>query len=179
MSVPTVLDVDGLAHFDVKNEPAHRPNRTAEGLMVSEMDDLLTEALLRSGASPTEGDQTAQKAVRQKSREQRLYVYLGGLRDTGKIDGYTAIVAWRMWRQLRRAAKDKVRVPNASASGEGQVLYTWNEEEHHLELEIFPDGKAEFFYRNRRTGKLWGHDLMEGEAIPQDIIQKATLFPHV
>ncbi len=176
MNVRTVLDRP--TYFGMDDDSAHLSEWTYDELMSPDQDELLSETLRRSVARPTRAYLEAEKAFRQKGREQRLYVYLGELRDSKRIDGYTAIIARRVWRELRRATADTIRVPNASAGGEGQVLYTWNEREHHLELEIFPDGRTEFFYRNRRTGKLWDHDQLEGAPIPTDVVEKAALFPH-
>lgn len=175
MSAKSVLD-DPI-RIDTEPDPARMSEWTYEQLMAPNQNELLSETMKRSVVRPSEGHGEAERAFHEKSREQRLSTYLADLRDRGRIDGYTALKAWNTWRALKKATGGNLRVPNASPGDEDQVHFSWNQEEHHMELDIFPDGRAEFFYRNRRTGKLWDHEQLEGELIPADVIKKAALFP--
>jgi hypothetical protein len=167
------------AYFDTEVDAVPFSEWTYEELMGSNQDELLSEALRRRRpiGRLTEDHLEAEKAFQPVSREQRLNAYLADLRDRGRIDGYTALIAWRAWRALRKATRGSLRVPNASPGDEDQVHFSWNEGEHHMELDVFPDGRTEFFYRNRSTGKLWDHDQLEDEPIPADVVKKAALFP--
>lgn len=51
------------------------------------------------------------------------------------------------------------RIPAMCTGPDGQVMLSWDDEEHHLELELFTDKPAEIFYRNRKTNEIWGIDL--------------------
>src|SRR5205809_6924017 len=70
------------------------------------------------------------------------------------------------WGRLAAAAKG-LPAPDATPGPDGQVLYTWDRDRHHLELEILPAGPAEFFYRDRRSGGLWECEFELSEAVPE------------
>jgi len=48
-------------------------------------------------------------------------------------------------------------LPGGMATPSGDYLLTWDFEEHHLELELFQD-HWEWFYKNRKTGRLAGEE---------------------
>lgn len=54
-------------------------------------------------------------------------------------------------------------IPCACTGPDGQILYSWDKDEHHLELEIIPKEwelpQEEFFYRNRNTKHYWSDSL--------------------
>jgi hypothetical protein len=108
--------------------------------------------------------------------KQRLRSYLRAVSESGEISEETARLAWKGWTQLWLALPYALPVPDACPGPDGQLLYTWDQDEHHFELEIFPNGSGEFFYRNRTTGKLWGVDYVIGEQVPQEAIDKLKLF---
>ena len=47
-------------------------------------------------------------------------------------------------------------VPGAIRGPDGQLMLSWDVNEHHLEMELFQDKPAEVFYRNRNTEETWG-----------------------
>jgi uncharacterized protein YfaP (DUF2135 family) len=53
------------------------------------------------------------------------------------------------------------RIPAMCTGPDGRVMLSWDNEEHHLELELFADQPAEIFYRNRKTEEMWGIDLAD------------------
>jgi hypothetical protein len=67
-------------------------------------------------------------------------------------------------------------IPAACTGPDGQMLYTWDRGKHHLELEIIPGQSAEYFYRDRETGELWGEDYTIGDPLSPDAIRKLKLF---
>lgn len=87
------------------------------------------------------------------------------------ISEATAASSLAAWKALWSASGKRLSVPDACPGPDGQLLYTWDREEHHLELEIFPSGRGEFFYRNRKSGELWDWDL---EYIVEDFIPPVT-----
>jgi hypothetical protein len=138
---------------------------TAEQVAVTLSEQYSVEAGVRSRA-----------LIREKARAQRLSYYLGELSRSGLIDQYMAVLAWKAWNQLRTVTPCLL-VPDASPGPDGQVLYTWDHEQDYLELEIFPSGAAEFFYRNRASGQLWGYDYKVGELnFPQEVKDRLALF---
>jgi len=112
----------------------------------------------------------------QSSRHQMLYHYLSSVLEAGDISAHTASVAWDEWNLLRQSIGNSLPVPDAAPGPEGQLLYAWNKEEHHLEAEIFPDDTIEFFYLNRVTNETWEKDCEAGEPISQDIASRLKIF---
>ncbi len=106
----------------------------------------------------------------------RLQTYLRNLVHSGELSSETASLAWRTWNQLRKATSYALPVPDACPGPDNQLLYTWDNTEHHFEVEIFPEGTGEFFYRNRVSGQLWEAEYTVGQPVPQEIIDKLELF---
>jgi hypothetical protein len=87
----------------------------------------------------------------------------------------TAKKSWDLWLAVRSAVGVSIPVPSAGTGPDGQMFYSWDKGIHHLEAEVFPDRAAEFFYRNRQTGELWGEDYAGG-TLPDDLLAKLRLF---
>ncbi|MGH9322443.1 MAG: hypothetical protein ACRD3V_21480 [Vicinamibacteria bacterium] len=34
----------------------------------------------------------------------------------------------------------------------------WDRDHHHLEIEVFPSGRYDWFYRDRQTERYWGEE---------------------
>ncbi len=120
-------------------------------------------------------------AEHELAREQHLYHYLTAIRVQGEIAPETAEAAWKMWKDCKCKLLEKtgktLPVPDAAPGPNGELLYTWNKEEHHFELEFIAGAPMEFFYRNRNTGKFWGIEYSQGEDLPEEAIEKwSALF---
>lgn len=48
------------------------------------------------------------------------------------------------------------RIPAMCTGPNGQVMLSWDDNEHHLEVELLLNKPAEIFYRNRKTNETWG-----------------------
>jgi hypothetical protein len=88
----------------------------------------------------------------------------------------TAELSVRAWHQILTASRGQMPVPAACTGPDGQMLYAWDHGRHHLELEIFPDRAAEFFYKDRETRELWGEDYSVGGPLPDEALKKVKLF---
>jgi hypothetical protein len=108
-------------------------------------------------------------------REQRMNRFIGMLREIGEISPDMAQQAWQGW-QLLKAAARTLSVPDASSGRNGEFLYIWDRGDHHLELEIYPGGTADFFYAHRTAGHLWGAEYRIGDPLNQDILERLKLF---
>lgn len=109
-------------------------------------------------------------------REQRLSRFISDLRDKKIITDVAALRAWNIWKQLSKCKGKSLRVPDASAGPDDAFIFIWNKDEHHLELEIFPGGALDFFYRNRKSGDLWSSEYKVGEILAQDVLEKLAIF---
>ena len=111
-----------------------------------------------------------------KARDARLSHYLAHLSASNDISPYTTRLAWRAWINVRAATSPLLPVPDACPGPDGQLLYTWDRAEHHLELEVFPNGATEFFYRNRGSDELWEHVGTVDGPVPESATDKLSLF---
>jgi hypothetical protein len=109
-------------------------------------------------------------------RVQGLIDYLDRITADNLVTAQMAGLAWDAWDKLSVAADNALPVPDAGPGPDGQILYTWDREEHHFELEILPASPAEFFYRNRNSGELWEWEYVIGQPIPADVLAKLRLF---
>ncbi len=110
------------------------------------------------------------------SRMQQLNYYLGSVRDAGDISESTATLALIAWATLSDAISNSLSVPDAAPGPEGQLLYAWNKGEHHLELEIFPNSPAEFFYLNRVSNESWEDEYDVNTPVSQQAKDKLSIF---
>ena len=109
-------------------------------------------------------------------RAQRLNHYLASVRDAGEISADVAIRALSAWFTLRGAMLENLSVPDAAPGPEGQLLYAWNNVEHHLELEVFPNGPAEFFYLNRFSNDSWEDEFNVNTPVSQRVHDALSIF---
>ncbi len=112
----------------------------------------------------------------EKIASQRLQAYLQEKIRTGDLTMSTAILAARAWAGVWAKTKRRIPIPDACPGPNGQLLYCWDTSEHHLELEVFPSGDVEMFYRNRTSGELWEYEYVVGEPLPAAALRKLLLF---
>jgi hypothetical protein len=96
--------------------------------------------------------------------------------ESPAISVQTARIAREAWLAIRQATDFEMPIPAACTGPDGQMFYSWDKAKHHLELEIFPDMPAEFFYRNRQSNELWGEEYVIGEPLPSDAVAKFKYF---
>lgn len=99
------------------------------------------------------GAVAAPKEIGPGPRLQEHRKYLQKLERDGEISTELENTAWRILLDLLDAAGSSLAIPDACPGSDGQLLYTWDQAEHHLELEMFLIGTSSL-YRNRRTGGL-------------------------
>ena len=116
--------------------------------------------------------------IKHQAKHEEHRQYLQRVSTEGKpplIARVTAKKSWDLWLALRIAAGPRLPIPSAGTGPGGVMFYSWDKGDHHLEVEIFPNRDTELFYRNRRTGELWGEDYAGG-ALPTDLLAKLSLF---
>ncbi len=106
----------------------------------------------------------------------QLEKYLTDSKNMGLINQHVASLALASWLDLWAISGRTMPVPDACPGPDGQILFTWDENDHHLELEIFPESASEFFYRNRSTDELWGEEYELHMSITPSALNKLSLF---
>jgi hypothetical protein len=69
-----------------------------------------------------------------------------------------------------RSFSTAIDLPRAMPSADRGLLMTWDAVAHHLELEIGPTGRYEWFYRNRRTGEFTGGENYPYTVMPLELL---------
>jgi hypothetical protein len=104
-------------------------------------------------------------------REEKLERYLRGVIDKGYASQVTVATACSAWNDLDAATGRQVPIPNAGPGPNGEVIFTWDRNEHHFELEVSPAEPPYLFYRNRESELTWGADFEPGQTIPADAVR--------
>ena len=88
-----------------------------------------------------------------------------------------ARTALRVWWKLYASCAGDLSVPDVGPGHHGELIFIWKRNDHYLSVEIAPDAPAKIFYRNQRTGAIWGHDFdPSGHEVPRPIIEKLCFF---
>lgn len=95
--------------------------------------------------------------------------------EEGIIREDVATRAAAFWRGLSARVKG-VPEPIAAAGPNGEIGFTWDRGDHHLEVEFSPDGSLEAFYRNRRTRESWHSSEADGEVVIPETEEALRLF---
>ena len=109
-------------------------------------------------------------------RVQGLVDYLNQCVDQELITPRVARLAWNAWTSLSNSTGNALLVPDACPGPDGELLYTWDQGEHHLELEISADTPAELFYENDVSGEVGEVILVIGEPVPTEVLNRLRLF---
>ena len=126
-----------------------------------------------------DADEQPPTSVEEHGRAQRLHQYIEDAAASGRLTPPMAARTWNLWEMLYNVMNKRLRVPSACPGNDHDMMFTWRNGEHYLELEILPNAPAEFFYKNRRTGELWEHDYVFDTSLPQDVKDKLALFTDV
>lgn len=109
-------------------------------------------------------------------RVQGLVDYLNQSVDQELVTPRVARLAWNAWTALSDSIGNALLVPDACPGPDGELLYTWDRGEHHLELEIVADTPAELFYENDVSGEVGEATLVIGEPVPIEVLNRLRLF---
>jgi hypothetical protein len=109
-------------------------------------------------------------------REAQLARYLLGVIEKGYASADTIEAARSSWEALDAATDRRVAIPNAGPGPNGEMILTWDQREHHFEIEVAPAEPPYLFYRNRESGETWGADLEPGEPVALEAIQHLLRF---
>ncbi|MBI3947760.1 MAG: hypothetical protein HY321_17705 [Armatimonadetes bacterium] len=101
--------------------------------------------------------------------------YLYDIAEKGAISIAAARIALAAWIAVDVLLEFRLLIPDAAPGDCGQVLYSWETDEHYLDLEVFADGRAVFFYCHLPTDQLWEGQFRVGQ-IPIDAVEYLTYF---
>lgn len=69
-------------------------------------------------------------------------------------------IALRIWLRAYELSEKRMAVPSACANSEnGSLMYSWDTELHHLEIDIIPGVNVELFFMELKTRKFWSRDV--------------------
>jgi hypothetical protein len=88
-----------------------------------------------------------------------------------------ARTALKVWWKLYGSCEGDLSVPDVGPGHDGELIFIWKRNDHYLSVEIAPGTPPKIFYRNQRTGAIWGHDLDPSEReVPRPIVEKLCFF---
>jgi len=120
-----------------------------------------------------------------RKRQQELEYYLKSLhseaRSANEFEFTVCVINYslQVWQALSAHFSRLglcLEVPDACPGQSDDLMYTWSKAEHYLECEIFGSGAVEFFYRNRKSGGVWGEDTTLENGFSTAILEKAAFF---
>ena len=99
-------------------------------------------------------------------------------RDGGRqIDPELARATLKVWWKCFGSFDGMLAIPDVAAGEAGELVFIWKRKQHYLSIEMTLHTFFEVFYRNGRTGTIWGHDLDPTEReIPGPILGKLAYF---
>ncbi len=99
-------------------------------------------------------------------------------RDGGRSIGPdVARTALKLWWKCFGSFDGSLAIPDVAAGEAGELLFIWKHSHHYLSVEMTADGPAEVFYRNQKTGAIWGRDLnLSDREIPGPILGRLAYF---
>jgi hypothetical protein len=109
-------------------------------------------------------------------RVRKLKRFLRAAVRSGEVTDATRQLAWSAWTSLAKITSRKLIVPDVGIGPDGQILFSWNRNNHHFEMEVFPSGIAELFYLNFDTNEDWEAEYQIGDVFPGDAYNKLALF---
>lgn len=100
--------------------------------------------------------------------------YLDRVSHKGLIASDMALTALETWEIIKQ--QTNLPTPVACPGPEGDLLLTWDNDIHHLELEFIPDNTPTFFYLNRDTNEAWEEDYIVGRDLSDLLRIKAQVI---
>ncbi len=108
------------------------------------------------------------------ARDTEWLSYVRSLAANRVVPQIVATNAEQMWRRLRPLALD-IAIPDAAVTDSGTLFISWDRGVHHLEIELLPNGRYEWFYRNRDTDNVGGEYNYPASFISRDLMLQFRL----
>lgn len=109
----------------------------------------------------------------------QLKEYLDKLGRLGVITPLSSKKYYEAWHNVNQALSTKgiiLPIPNACPSPDGEMLFTWDSDQHHFEYELNLDDTVEYYYKNRYTRLDWYAEGIINQLIPDEAIEKLSYF---
>lgn len=102
--------------------------------------------------------------------------YLDSLETTGEIDPGLILSTKKLWELLRTLTGKLLHTPAAGPTDEGTMVLAWDNNEHHVDVDVGLDGCYEWFYSNRLTGSYDGDEAIQVDVVPELLREKIELL---
>lgn len=105
-----------------------------------------------------------EELLRENDRLHRSHLlYLDRLVRDKIVSPAVSGIAREIWLNAHRISKQRMAVPSACANAEnGSLMYCWDTEQHHLEIDITPGAGIELFFLDLKTQTQWS-DASSGD----------------
>jgi hypothetical protein len=104
-----------------------------------------------------------------------LHQYLTKIARAGLISQETREQAIKVLNRLSEILSGSLSIPDACPGPNGHLLYTWDKNAHHLEVEFVPERRATLFYMNRSSGNVFELEIDEFD-IPRSVLSTLRFF---
>jgi len=99
-------------------------------------------------------------------------LYLSEMSARNLISPTARQTGQQIWNKLKQF-NPHLAEPTAAPIEESRGLFlSWDADQHHIEIEIMPSGKYEWFYRNRSTAEFTGGEDHSVDELPPDLLTK-------
>ena len=109
-------------------------------------------------------------------RVQEIENYLNRICAQGFISADVRDDALRAWNALSAATRNALIVPNACPGDEGDLLLTWDRDDHHLELEFVRGSPAVVFWADRTRGMPWESEFHADTPLERRLLSALEFF---
>jgi hypothetical protein len=96
--------------------------------------------------------------------------YLQGLAQEGTFSAAHIQKVERIWDELRRRAAVPLPIPRTQPTGRGAIQIAWYSNRYTVEIDVVPDGRFEWFCRDRVSGEISGTDDEPTEEITAELL---------
>lgn len=86
------------------------------------------------------------------------FEYLAQMSDRGRLTTQLMTQVRSIWAELNERLGRRLPLPITTPTDEGTVQLAWNTKTQYVDIEVYPDGSIEWFYRNRTTDEVDGTD---------------------
>lgn len=96
--------------------------------------------------------------------------YLDGLtQPAGPFSGFQVRAVMRIWQNLTRAV-GPLPLPRTQATVGGAIQIAWYSDRYTAEIDVLPDGRIEWFFRDRVTNSVLGTDDEPEKELPVEFL---------